>query len=304
VEPPQSVSIVIVNWNAGEHLRACLRSVAEHPPPCPCDVVVIDNASTDGSAERAREELASARVIHNDENRGLAAGNNQGIRESAGDAVLICNPDVVFREGSIAALLDLFARRPRAAFAIPRLLHPDGSLQTGTGDLPTVMDALRGRRAAYRRADDGTKRAFWWDGWAHDAERRIGHGAEAAYLVRRRALDEIGLQDERFILDWEGIDWAARAAEAGWEVWFTPRSEIVHAGGASIGQISARWVVWTHRSMARYLRRHLGVTGWLAQPLVAARAVTKLAARLGPDYGHRRDVPVDPPPAAEGSTPP
>jgi GT2 family glycosyltransferase len=286
VEAPRSVSIVIVNWNAGEHLLACLRSVAEHPLPFQCDVLVIDNASTDGSAERALEEFPWARVIFNEENRGLAPGNNQGISESTGDAILISNPDIIFREGSIAALLEVLERRPRAAFAIPRLLHPDGSLQTGAGDLPTVTDALRGRRSAYERADDGTRRAFWWDGWAHDSERRIGHGAEAAYLVRREALDEIGLQDEHFILDWEGVDWAARAADAGWEVWFTPRSEIVHAGGASISQISMRWVLSTHRGMARYMRRHLGLRGWLAQPLVAGRAVAKIASGLGPEYGH------------------
>ncbi len=282
---PTSVSIVIVSWNPGEYLRACLRSLVEHPPLCSWDAVVIDNASNDGSAERARAEFPWAEVIVNATNRGLAAANNQGIEASTGEAILLCNPDVVFREGSIDALLDLFARRPRAAFAIPRLLHPDGTLQTGTGDLPTIGDALLGRRSAYRRAADGTSRAFWWDGWAHDEERQIGHGAEAAYLVRRSALPEIGLQDERFELDWEGIDWAARAAETGLEVWFTPRSEIVHAGGVSISQASTRWVLTTHRGMARYMRKHHGLAGLLVQPVVFARAGFKLAMKLKPDYG-------------------
>ena len=283
---PKSISIVIVNWNAGEHLQACLRSLAEHPPPCPWDVFVVDNASTDGSVERAQAEFPSIEIIVNDSNQGLAAGNNQGIRASEGEAILICNPDVVFREGSIQALLKVFDRHPRAAFAIPKLLHSDGRLQPGVGDLPTVGDALRGRRWALRRGADGTSRAFWWDGWPHDEERQIGHGAEAAYLVRRSTLSEIGLQDERFALDWEGIDWAASVAEAGWEIWFTPDSVIVHAGGASISQVSTRWILTTHRGMARYMRKHHGVPGMLVQPIIAARAGAKLLIpKNWPIYG-------------------
>jgi GT2 family glycosyltransferase len=273
---PRPVSVVIVNWNAGEHLQACLRSLAEHPPSCEWDAYVIDNASTDDSIEKVRAEFPSVHVIVNDDNCGLAGGNNQGMNASGGEAILICNPDVVFREGSIDALLDVFERHPRAAFAIPRIVSPDGSLQPGVGDLPTVSDALLGRRWAYRQGADGDGRAFWWDGWAHDEERQIGHGAECAYLVRRSAIPEIGLQDERFELDWEGVDWAARVAEAGWEVWFTPDSEVVHFGGASITQATTRWILTTHRGMARYMRKHLGLPGLLAQPIIAARAGAKV----------------------------
>lgn len=287
---PSSVSVVVVNWNAGDDLLACLRSLAEHPPSCEWDAVVVDNASTDGSAEEAGDTFPWLKLIVNETNRGLAAANNQGIAATAGDAILICNPDVVFLDGSIDALIDVLARHPRAAFAIPRLLHPDGRLQTGAGDLPTIAEALRGRASARARAADATSRAFWWDGWAHDEERRIGHGAEAAYLVRRRALDEIGLQDEGFWLDWEGIDWAARVAAAGWEIWFTPDAEIVHTGGVSIRQATVRWVLTTHRGMARYLRKHHGLAGLMVQPVVAVRAIVKLlGSRLVPFYDRAQD---------------
>lgn len=282
---PRSLSVVIVTWNPGPYLLDCLRSLGEYPPPGEWDAVVVDNASTDGSPQRAKTELPWVELIVNDSNRGLAAANNQGIRATRGEAILICNPDVLFREGSIEALTDVFERHPKAAFAIPKLLHPDGALQPGVGDLPTIGDALRGRRAARQRAADGSRRAFWWDGWAHDEERRVGHGVEAAYLVRRSALAEIGLQDERFVLDWEGIDWAARVADAGWEVWFTPDAEIVHVGGVSIKQATARWIVLSHRGIARYLRKHHGIAGFLAQPFVAGRAAVKLlASRVVPFY--------------------
>jgi hypothetical protein len=171
-------------------------------------------------------------------------------------------------------------RHPRAAWIVPRLRHDDGSLQTSAGDLPTVWDALAGRqiaRARHRRAT-----GLWWDGWAHDEEREIGRGHEAAYLVRRAAIEEVGLQDERYRLDWEGIDWTARLRAAGWQVWLCPDAEAVHLGGASVRQVPYRWIVWSHRGMYRYFAdRTPAATRPLLAAAVTARAVAKLAAAIG-----------------------
>ena len=146
-------------------------------------------------------------------------------------------------------------RRARAAFVVARLVHPDGTLQTSAGDLPTLGDALPlGRQLARRRAEADATSGFWWDGWDHNEERTIGHGAEACYLVRTAALRDIGLQDEGYVLDWEGLDWSERAWAAGWEVWFCPTAEAVHLGGVSIRQVPIRWVVESHRGMYRYFR--------------------------------------------------
>src|SRR5262249_12625300 len=155
--------------------------------------------------------------IANDRNRGLAAGNNQGIRAARGEFVLISNPDVHYPPGAIDALHDLLRRRERAAFAVAQLRDPDGRRQTGAGGLPTMTEALVGR-ALGRRVSADARSGFWWYGWDHDREEQIGHGAEACYLVRRTAIDEVGLQDERFRLDWEGVDWSRRVNDAGWEI--------------------------------------------------------------------------------------
>jgi N-acetylglucosaminyl-diphospho-decaprenol L-rhamnosyltransferase len=192
--------------------------------------------------------------------------------------VLISNPDVVYPPGAVDALLELLRRRERAAFAIARLTHPSGELQTAAGDLPTHAEALLGRRLSWR----GVQRrggGVWWHGWAHDEEREVGHGAEACYLVRRAAVAEIGLQDERFVLDWEGLDWSARAREAGWQIWFCPTATVTHIGGTSLRQVPGRWVVSTHRGMYLYLRaRTPAVLRPLLAAAVAARAALKLAA--------------------------
>lgn len=281
------ISVVIVNWNAGGALAECVASLRRCPPSRPYEVIVVDNGSTDDSLAAMRganQGRADLRVVANGRNRGLAAANNQGLMAARGTAILISNPDVVYRPGAVDALWDLLERRPRAAFAMARLLHPDGSLQVCAGDLPTVGEALLGRRGARHR---GPEAGFWWHGWAHDAERPIGHGGEACYLVRRLALTEIGPQDDRFRLDWEGLDWSARAREAGWEVWFCPSAEVVHIGGVSITQVPLRWVVASHLGLWRYFAKRRPWSAPLLAPVVAARAVAKaLAAMAGvPLYG-------------------
>jgi GT2 family glycosyltransferase len=272
------ISVVVVNWNGGDEVVECLRSLRTHPPSVPWEAVLVDNASSDGSPERIRRELPWVRVVQNEHNLGLAAGNNQGIRASSSPFVLISNPDVHYQPGAIDALYDLLQRRARAAFVVARLRDPDGTLQTSAGDLPTLGEALVGR-AIGRRVKSAARRGFWWHGWDHDTEQRIGHGGEACYLVRRAALDEFGLQDERFRLDWEGLDWSRRAADAGWEIWYCPRAEVVHAGGVSLRQVPFRWVVSSHRGMYRYFEPTVPT---VARPLIAAaigmRAGVKLAA--------------------------
>ena len=272
-----AVSIVIVNWNARRVLLDCLASIERHPPSVPWEAIVVDNGSTDGSVAAATGAAPSTRIVANDTNRGLAAANNQGISAARAEAIVISNPDVVFRPGAIDALLATADRHPRAAFVVARLLHADGSVQTGAGDLPTLADALLGRQVARRRATHGQTQGFWWDGWGHDEERPVGHGAEACYLVRGEALADIGLQDEGYVLDWEGLDWSARAWDAGWEIWFCPAAEVIHVGGASVRQVPARWVVQSHRGMYRYFRSRRSV---VARPLLWTAFATRAAFKL------------------------
>jgi len=267
------VSIVIVTWNSAAVLPRCLDAIERHPPSLPYDVIVVDNGSTDGTTDGVGPYH---RVIANAANRGLPAANNQGMVAVVGDAFLITNPDALVHHGAIDALVDLLDRQPRAGFAIPRLEYEDGRLQTSAGDLPRLREALAGRQAQRRRrAGPG---AFWWDDWPHDEERKIGRGHEACYLVRRAAVADIGLQDESFPLDWEGIDWAARAHDGGWQIWFTPSARVTHLGGTSIRQVPVRWVISSHRGMYRYYaKRSTPVAHAPLALLFAGRAAAKLA---------------------------
>ena len=276
-DPDPVVSVVIVTWNSRDATVRCLEGLRECPPSVPWEAFVIDNASTDGTPEAVREHAPWAHVIVNPTNRGLPAANNQGIIASTGRFILIANPDTQVRPGAVDALLSIMDRHPRAVFAIPRLLYDDGRLQTSVGELPSFWDVFGGRRFQQRRRGvDG----YWWDGWAHDEERRVGRGYEACYLVRREAVEQIGLQDEGFFLDYEGPDWTIRARDLGWEVWFTPAAEVVHSTGVSITQVPYRWIVWSHKGMYRYFAKRR--PRW-QRPLLAAafgaRAATKAIAQ-------------------------
>lgn len=299
-DAPSSVSdlaVVIVNWNARQEVVDCLLSLRRNPPSVPWEAVVVDNGSTDGSLGAIRQMAPWARIIANGANLGLAAANNQGIRATRADAVLISNPDVVYREGAVDALVDVMRRRPRAAFVAPRLLYEDGELQASAGDLPTLTQALLGRQVQRRRdAHRSAGGGMWWVGWDHSEERAVGRAAECAYLVRRSAVESIGLQDERFPLDWEGIDWSARARDAGWEIWFCPEAKVVHLGGRSIRKRQLHWVVSSHRGMYRYFSKRAPRP---AHPLLAGivglRAATKLGVVLSgqPVYQRAHRAPED-----------
>lgn len=285
VEP--RISVVVVTWNSGSIAGQCLDALAAHPPAVPWELIVIDNGSTDDTVARVRSHELEVALIANRANRGLAAANNQGIARSRAPFVLLSNPDSIVGEGAIDALLELCERRSRAAFAVPRLRYPDGSPQASAGGLPSLRDALLGRQA--QRWVGGGQGGLWWEGWTHDEERRIGRGHEACYLVRRSAIAEIGLQDERFALDWEGIEWAARAAAGGWEIWFTPAAEVTHVGGVSIRQAPFRWVVGSHLGMYRYFAARSSL---LLRPLLAAvvalRGVAKAGAALAGAASYQR----------------
>ena len=296
------VSVVVVNWNSGGRLRRLVDSIERHPPALSFQVIVVDNASHDRSAELA--DRPWLRVIRLGRNVGLAAANNVGIRSSAGPYLLICNPDVELPPGGVDHMAEVLERHPRCAWVVPRLVGEDGRRQTSAGDLPTLTEALLGRRLSRRLGGDpgggvAGSGGMWWHDWPHDEEIAIRRGAEACYLVRRSAVEEIGLQDERFRLDWEGTEWAARAGAAGWEIWFDPATTVVHTGGVSIRQVPRRWVVQSHRGMYLYFAAR---TNPVWRPVLAAavllRAAIKLVAvatrrplydsahRVGPD-GHR-----------------
>lgn len=288
MEPPQ-ISIVIVTWNSADVVGPCLVSLEAHAPRRPWEAVVVDNASTDDTVALTRTSAPWAHVVANSTNRGLAAAINQGLVASRGEYLIVANPDVRLHEAAIDALCDLLDRRPEAAFAIPQLMQKDGQDQVSVGSLPRLREALGGSLVGRNDRAAG----FWWRSWKHDEEFPIAHGQEACFAVRRQAAAHVGALNEAYPLDWEGIDWSARAREAGWEIWFCPRARITHLGGASIRKAPARWIVQSHVGMYQYFkaRTRPAVRPFLWASIVARALVKLLAHSAGMssyDRAHRR----------------
>lgn len=261
------VAVVVVNYNAGDALAATVGSISGIGSQRLAEVIVVDNASSDGSLEPLAG-MPGVRVISNDRNAGLAAANNQGIAASTTPYVLLSNPDVAYGAGAIDALAGCFDRNPAAAIVGARLEDADGRVQTTVGDLPRLGGALFGR-LAYGRS--------WWTEWPHDTERTVGHVTEACYAVRRAAIEDVGPLDPAYFLSWEGADLAARAQAAGWEVWFCPTARAVHAGGVTLGRQKAQWILTSQRGAYRYFRLHSRIPWPVLAGLFGARAMLKIA---------------------------
>ena len=260
----RAVACVVVTYDAAAWIERCLDSVAG------IDTVLVDNGSSDGTVALVRASFPAVRVLET-ENRGLAAGWNRGIAETAAEHVLVLNADAWLAEGAVDGLLGTAARHPRAALVGPRLVNLDGSLQRSVRGFPTAWrlatEYLYLRKLAPRSR---ALNAFYGAGFDHASEREVEWVMGACMLLRRAAYDEVGPFDERYFLFSEEVDWMRRATDAGWSIVFTPSAGCVHVGGASHGGRLFRENVKGH---LRYLSLH-------GKPGEAERARRMLRASL------------------------
>jgi N-acetylglucosaminyl-diphospho-decaprenol L-rhamnosyltransferase len=243
------VSVVVVTWNASEHIEECLQSVRGH------QAVVVDNGSSDGTPALVRERFPDVRVIEQ-ENHGMGGGNNTGMRAAGGRYWLLLNSDASVLGDSVERLAAFADAHPRAAVIGPRLSNPDGSLQRSVRGDPTLWrlatEYLFLRKLAPRSQ---AFNAFYGGGFDYGAAAQVESLFGAALLVRREAVEQVGMFDESFFMFSEETDWLYRFRQAGWEVWFTPDAEVVHVGGASHG---GRLYVENLRGILRFLQKNKG----------------------------------------------
>jgi GT2 family glycosyltransferase len=229
------LAIVIVNWNGGELLRRCLESIRRHPPAVPFEVLVVDNASSDGSVGQAGSFDASfpIAIIRNDENVGFGRANNQAFARSRAPLLFLLNPDAELREGTLDRLIATLDEHPDAGACAPRLVNPDGSVQPAIWpNPPTAVHIILGGTGLWRLLPRGPRgRLLYADHWTYDRVAPVPMVSGAAMLVRRRIIEELGGFDERFAMYAEDNEWCLRMRRAGWEVFFDPRATVMHHGG-------------------------------------------------------------------------
>src|SRR4051812_31624350 len=251
------LSIVIVSFNARADLEACLRSLQAAPPATPHDTVVVDNASTDGSAEAARG-FPGVTVVALDRNRGFSAGNNAGIRESRGDLVLLLNSDTVVPPGAIDGLIRELEATPEAAVAGPRLVSAAGRVELSFGRMIGPLNEVR-QKTIGTLYDRGWAVAERWVRRVTSRRQFVDWVSAACLLVRRADAEAAGLLDERFFMYTEDVDFCHAIRARGRRILFTPAVTIVHSRGRSRASApAATRAAYRHSRLAFYEKHHPG----------------------------------------------
>ena len=280
-----TLSVVVVNWNAGLALRECLDALfAGEPAGGPLEVFVVDNASTDGSPARALRGHSGVRLIQNRENVGFARAVNQALREAGGELTLLLNPDVVLAPTALSRLADFLTDHPEVAVAGPKLRNPDGSVQGSARRDPSPWTGLFGRTTLLTRLfpdNPLSRRELPALGQQGDATLEVDWVSGACLMARRAAYERVGLLDERFFLFWEDADWCLRFRQAGWKVYYVPTACGTHRVGVSRAHRRVASEIDFHRSAYRFYRKHHVES--VAHPmrlLLAAGLLVSLGSRV------------------------
>ena len=251
----QSLTVVIVSYNVREELDSCLNSVVGHTAPFPTEVVVVDNASHDGTREMVRDRWPSVRFIDAEGNLGFSRANNVGIRATNSEYVLLLNPDTVVPPGAIPTLVRSLASHPEAAVAGPRLIDAGGVPELSFGWAIGPLGELRQKVVGtlYNR------RVRWVvprvERWAQAAGPRQWVSG-ACLLVRRKDLEAVGLLDERYFMYTEDVDLCVSLRKRGRDILFVPDCEILHLRGRSAGRNPRTEQLRRSSQLAYYAKHH------------------------------------------------
>jgi GT2 family glycosyltransferase len=245
------LSVVLVCWNNKRYLEPCLQSLYSDPMRSSFEVTVTDNGSTDGSLEMLRDQFPLVQIIRNSENVGLGKASNQGMKATDGRYILLLNNDTIVNGASLDAMVEFLDRTPDAGAVGGKLLNPDGSVQSCYFHFPSLWEefliATRlGElvRPGYpANTSDGQLRSISWI-------------CSACVMLRREALDEVGLLDESFFIYGDEVDLQYRLKQAGWQVYYLPEASTIHFGGRSMDRWPRRKMV--NRGKILFFEKHYG----------------------------------------------
>ncbi|MFN8385331.1 MAG: glycosyltransferase family 2 protein [Anaerolineales bacterium] len=264
------MSIVLVCWNNKAYLDPCLKSLYEGGLKSSFDVVVVDNGSTDGSQQMLAEKYPQVKLIQNAGNVGLGKASNQGIEATNGRHVLLLNNDTLVNAPALDVLVEYLDAHPEAGASAGKLLNPDGSFQSGFAPFSTLLEEFL---IATHIGE------LLWAGYpSHGDSNQIketGWMSSACLLVRRAALDKIGLLDEGYFIYGDEADLQFRLNKAGWKVVFLPNSSIIHFGGRSMDRWKRRKMVYRGKMMF-YKKNYGFISTLLLRALFFVMSLLKL----------------------------
>lgn len=226
------VSIVILNYNTRDLLRQTLSSIDSKVP---FEVIVVDNASSDGSVGMVKKEFPHVKLIEAKSNDGFAAGNNQGVRSARGENIMLLNSDTQFVGDSLSPLVQYFDQKPLVGVVTPKLITPDGRIDWSCHrGFPTIWNSLTYFSKIYKFFPSWSRLGGYHQTWknlskAHEVDVVSG----AAMLIKREVWDQVGSLDERFFMYAEDIDYCLRVKQAGWQIHYQPEAKVIHHKGLS-----------------------------------------------------------------------
>jgi len=275
------VSIIIVSWNTRAYLKQCLESVRVANSQCVQEVIVVDNASADGSPEMVEKEFPEVRLIRAGSNLGFARGNNLAMTYARGNMFALVNSDALVHVGCLDTLAAFLHANSEVGLVGPRVIGGDGRLQRTCRRLPGVWNTFCRTIALDRVLPN------WplFSGYEltdrdHEVRREVDVLSGCFCMARREAVDAIGGLDEQFFFYGEDIDWCKRFADAGWKVVFVPEATATHFGGGSTANAPLRYSIEILRATLKYWRKHYGVGGEIVSfSLMLAHHGIRLAGR-------------------------
>ena len=264
------LSIVLVCWNNKSYLDPCLKSLYESGLHTPFDVVVVDNGSTDGSQQMLAEKYPQVKIIQNSSNVGLGKASNQGMEATAGQYVLLLNNDTIVNGASFDAMVDFLDQHPRAGAVGGKLMNPDGTIQAGYNHFSSLTEEFLVATRLGELIRPG------YPAIMHAEQiRSVDWMGSACLMVRRAALDEVGLLDEGYFIYGDETDLQYRLKKAGWEIYFLPKATTIHYGGRSMERWPRRKMVY--RGKMLFYRKHYGfLKTLLLRLLLAGLSLIKL----------------------------
>jgi N-acetylglucosaminyl-diphospho-decaprenol L-rhamnosyltransferase len=287
------VSAVVVNYNAKEYLLECLRSLRAEGV---ADIVVADNASTDGAEEAVQVADPEVRYVQTGANLGYGPGVNRGAActDPSSGALLCMNPDAWLQPGALKAMLAALEARPDVGIVGPRIEDPDGTLYPSVREFPNLVDSVGHAVLGMVWGGNPFTRRYRMLDWDHEGAADVDWVSGACFLVRRSCWDAIGGFDEGYFMYAEDMDLCWRARRAGWEIAYEPSAVAVHVQGASTDRHPYRMIAAHHRALFRFAARTSAGPERLLLPVMAlglllrtplAWAHRVIAGRRGRDGG-------------------
>lgn len=282
------LSIIIVTWNSRADIERCIRSITESGTRTRVEIIIVDNASTDETVAFLREKHPSVELIVNESNSGFASGNNRALNVARGECILLLNPDTHVHPGALDALVLFMKQHPEVWACGPPVCNADGSPQRTGVRFPGLWNMLV-ESVFLDRVFPGTRlfgshRELYRD---QSLPRSVDYLQGSCLLVRRRAVEQVGMLDEGFFMYFEETDWCFRMHERGGKVMYVPGPGIIHYGGGTAGHYDEPRLLFYHRSLLRFFRKHHAAPVGVALRLILVfRSIIRIAVWSGYGFTH------------------